>query len=87
MSPALGETHQEATRFPPAEPSDWHMSVGPFTMICLCLLTPARAPSNAPKAARACSALTREHGWPSEQVPSISRAAMPASRSRDPYTR
>jgi len=84
MSPVLGERHQEAVRFPPAEPSDRHLSVGPVTMIWPCLLTPVGVPSNATKAARASSALACGHGCPGEQVPSISRAAMPASRSRGP---
>ncbi len=84
MSPTLGETHHEAVRFPPAEPSDRHLRVGPFNMICPCLLTPVRTPRKAASASRASSALALGHGWPGEQVPSSSLAAMPAKRSRGP---
>lgn len=84
MSPASGETHQEAVRLPPAEPSERQLSVGPTTRICPCLLTPEGAPSNATKASLASSALALGHGCPGEQVPSISRAAMPDNLNLGP---
>lgn len=84
MSPTLGDTHHEAVRFPPAGPSDRHVRVGPVNMICPCLLTPVRTPRKAAKALRALSALALGHGWPSEQVPSSSLAAIPARRNRGP---
>ena len=84
MSPTLGDTHHDAVRFPPAEPSDRHVRVGPVNMICPCLLTPVRTPRKATNASRAFSALALGHGWPGEQVPSSSLAAIPAKRSRGP---
>lgn len=84
MSPTLGDTHHEAVRFPPAEPSDQHVSFGPVNMICPWLLTPVRTPRKATSASRAFSALALGHGWPGEQVPSSSLAAIPARRSRGP---
>ena len=84
MSPTLGDTHHDAVRFPPAEPSDRHVRVGPVNMICPCLLTPVQTPRKATNASRAFSALALGHGWPGEQVPSISLAAIPAKRSRGP---
>ena len=84
MSPTLGDTHHDAVRFPPAEPSDRHVRVGPVNMICPCLLTPVQTPRKATNASRAFSALALGHGWPGEQVPSSSLAAIPAKRSRGP---
>lgn len=52
--------------------------------MCPCCPTPVLAPIRAAKASRAAIPLAAGHGWPGLQVPSNSRAAMPASLKRGP---
>ncbi len=83
-SPVAGERHQAAVRDPPADPSDMQMSVGPRTKAWPSDARPRSPPSKATRTALAAGALARGQGWFGLQVPSISRAAMPASRTRGP---
>ena len=56
--------------------------VGPRTRTWPCALLPIGSPTNNTNASRLVSALAGGQGWLSLQVPSISRAAMPANRMR-----
>jgi hypothetical protein len=84
ISPVRGETHHAAVRSPPPDPSERQVKAGPLTRIWPCRPTPVREPSRFTRASLAASALASGQGWPGEQVPSISRAAIPDSRTRGP---
>lgn len=83
-SPPIGDTHQAAVRFPPAEPSDRQCMVGPATSKCPSPLCPVARPRSLTSASRDTTAFARGQGWFSRHVPSISRAAIPARRMRGP---
>ena len=83
-SPDLGDTHHAAVRLPPAPPTDRHVKVGPDTRICPSLDRPFAVPTSSTSASRAAFALAFGQGWPGEQLPSISLAAMPESLTRGP---
>lgn len=57
---------------------------GPRTRICPSGLKPVASPISRTSASRASLGSASGQGWPSRQLPSISRAAMPASRTRGP---
>lgn len=87
-SPRVGETHQAAVRFPPAEPSEVQVRVGPCTGTCP---VPSASPTlveleltSCTRNALAACAEASGHGWFGLHVPSISRAAIPARRIRGP---
>jgi hypothetical protein len=79
-SPIPGAPHQAAVRDPPAEPIERHWRRGPLTSICPSCDCPNEPPRKRTSLFRASSAEAVGHGWPGRQVPSISRAAMPARR-------
>lgn len=84
MSPLTGDRHQAAVRVPPAPPSETQLSVGPLTRMCPSALRPIGVPTSATSASRASIALASGHGWLALQLPSISRAAIPVSRTWGP---
>lgn len=76
--------HHAAVRLPPPEPSDRHRIVGPRTVTWPCGPIPVGSPKSRTRASRASSALALGQGWRALQDPSISRAAIPASRILGP---
>ena len=83
-SPILAERHQAAVRDPPPDPADTHVSVGPRTRACPSDDRPRTPPSKVTRAALAATPVARGQGCLGLQVSSISRAAIPASRTRGP---
>lgn len=83
-SPPLGDTHHAAVRLPPPEPSETQRIVGPLTVTWPCEPVPVGSPRRRTKASRAWIALASGHGCPRLQLPSSSRAAIPARRTRGP---
>lgn len=79
-----GETHQAAVLLPPAEPSDTQLIVGERTRTWPVPSLPFGPPSSATSRSRASIAPTAGQGWLLRQVPSISRAATPATRTFAP---
>ena len=79
-----GKVHQAAVLLPPAEPSERQTIVGPDTRIWPLPLAPRAPPNKSTSASRACRAVGGGQGWPARQVPSISRAAIPAMRRCGP---
>ena len=84
MSPDRGETHHAPVRSPPALPVEVQRIVGPNKRICPWRPTPVRVPSRETSASLEAIGSLFGHGCPSEQLPSISLAAMPERRSRGP---
>lgn len=84
MSPFVGDTHHAPVRPRPALPFDTQRSVGPRTRICPRRDRPFGLPRSRTSVSRATSADARGHGWFARHVPSCSRAAIPARRSRGP---
>lgn len=84
MSPERGATHHAPVRLPPALPVEVQRIVGPEIRICPCGPTPVRVPSKFTSALRDAIGSLSGQGWPGEQVPSSSRAAMPDNRSLGP---
>lgn len=82
MLPWRGDTHQAAVRLPPADPSERHRKGGPLTRTCPCRPTPVRVPNRSTSASRAAIRLAAGQGCPDRQLPSSSRAAIPASLNR-----
>jgi hypothetical protein len=76
--------HQAAVLLPPPLPWLMHAMAGPVTRMWPCGPTPRRVPTSSTNASLAATALAFGQGWPGEHDPSISRAAMPASRIRVP---
>lgn len=84
ISPPRGETHQAPVLLPPAEPVERQLIVGPTTRTCPCSPKPVGSPTRLTRASLASIGCASGHGWPALQVPSISRAAIPDSRTRGP---
>lgn len=84
ISPDFGETHQAPVRFPPALPVETQRIVGPDTRTWPWRPSPVRVPSSITSASLEAMGSLVGHGWPVEQLPSSSRAAMPESRSLGP---
>lgn len=84
MSPVVCEIHHAPVRLPPAPPLETQRSVGPRTIACPPGAVPVCRPSSRTSAARACAGVAAGHGWPGRHVPSLSRVAMPATRTRGP---
>lgn len=83
-SPTRGDMHQAAVRVPPAPPTDTQFSFGPDTVTCPSGREPVTVPSIRARVLRASTADAFGHGWLALQVPSISLAAMPESRTCGP---
>lgn len=83
-SAPLGRRHQAAVRLPSARPSERQVNLGPRTRTCPVDEVPRAPPNTCTSASRAWIPELRGHGWLARQVPSISRAAMPAIRRRGP---
>lgn len=83
-SPIAGAAHQAPVRSPFALPVDRHWSFGPATRICPVPVRPFAPPSSRTSVSRATMPLARGQGCPLRHEPSISRAAIPASRIRGP---
>jgi hypothetical protein len=84
MSPDLGDTHHAPVRSPPARPVDLQRMVGPETRMCPCGPTPVRFPRSPTSASLEAIGSLSGQGCPSEQLPSVSRAAIPEIRSLGP---
>lgn len=84
MSPDRGETHQAPVRSPPALPVEVQRIVGPDRRICPWRPTPVRVPNRETSASLEAMGSLFGHGCPAEQLPSISRAAMPERRNLGP---
>lgn len=83
-SPLRGDVHHAAVRPPPADPFEMQLRVGPETRVCPSRALPVARPTSATSAFFASSAVARGHGWFGRQLPSLSRAAIPATRMRGP---
>lgn len=83
-SPTEGDTHHAAVRLPPADPNDRQAIVGPATRACPSRDVPVRRPTSDTSAVLACSADAAGQGWFERHVPSLSLAATPARRTREP---
>ena len=83
-SPVRGVEHHAAVRLPFAAPSEWHWRTGPRTSTWPVAVTPLAPPSRRTSSSRASFPLADGQGWPTLQVSSISRAAMPARRMHGP---
>jgi len=83
-SPIAGAAHQAPVRSPFALPVDRHWSLGPATRTWPVPVRPLAPPSSRTSASRAAMPLARGQGCPLRHEPSISRAAIPASRIRGP---
>lgn len=76
--------HHAAVLLPFADPSDRHCRTGPLIRMWPVEAVPRRPPSSRTSSSRASSPLACGQGCPDLHVPSISRAAIPASRIRGP---
>lgn len=84
ISPDRGEIHQAPVLSPPAPPVDAQRIVGPSMRIWPCGPTPVFLPNRSARASRESFGSAVGQGWPGEQVPSSSRAAIPDNRIRGP---
>lgn len=83
-SPPLGDVHHAAVLLPPPEPADTHRIVRPCTVTCPYGPVPMDWPKSRTSASRASNAPAAGQGCRGMQEPSISRAAIPASRILGP---
>ncbi len=80
----LEVVHQAAVRFPPAAPSERHVSDATRTSIWPVGKRPFGLPNSCTRKSLAATPDVAGHGWFGRHVSSISRAATPASRTRGP---
>lgn len=83
-SPLPGNSHHAPVRAPLAGPFDVQRIVGAHTRICPVFVCPFAPPKKRTSRSRASLPEALGQGCPSLQVPSISRAAIPASLTLGP---